>query len=101
MTVKIKIINYTSILNIGNTNLHIVTDLVWEWISRSISRWRAAWRDVITSHGHPWVWMDRLSRHIGQVEVHGSCTTLEKATLIIVLDIIIERTSIYQRKTKE
>lgn len=67
------------------TNLHIVADLVREGISRSISRWGTTCGDVVAAHGHPWVWVDWLSRHTGQVEIHGSCTALKENTLLEVL----------------
>lgn len=85
------------------TYLHVVADFVREGISRSISRWRATWGDVVASHGHPWLWVDGLARHVRQVEVHGSCTALQDVALLEVPanDSTISITSTYQHTTKE
>lgn len=84
------------------TNLH-VADFLREGISRSISRWRATRGDVVASHGHPRLWVDGLARHVGQVEVHGSCTALQEVALleVPVNDSTINITSTYQQTTKE
>lgn len=85
------------------TNLHVVADFVGEGISRSISRWRATWGDVVASHVHPRLWVDGLARHVWQVEVHGSCTALQEVALLEVPanGSTINITSMYQHTTKE